>query len=127
MRGSGRAPVLALFVLLGGAAAQAQPFLGPETALSRPENPAAGARVAVADDGSFVAVWANRTTAPPASDVFVRRFGPDGSPRGAEFSVANQARGRQGGPGVAVAGNGSFVVVWLVDVAPGAHRLFARP
>ncbi|HEV7515839.1 MAG TPA: hypothetical protein VGR07_06040, partial [Thermoanaerobaculia bacterium] len=126
----GRLPIVLTFALLSAAAARAQAPLGSELALSRQANPGGGAQVAVAEDGSFVAVWVNTTEKPRASDVFVRLFGPDGRPRGPEFAVANQARGQQTEPQVAMAKNGTFVVTWLVDVMGrggfGVDRIVAR-
>jgi hypothetical protein len=123
-----RPVVLALLALLSGAAARAQPFLGPEIALSRPASPGSQARVAAAEDGSFVAVW--QTGSPRATDVLIRLFDAAGRARGPEFPVANQGRGHQISPQIAMAGNGTFVVVWLVDVTPQSgqalYRLFAR-
>ena len=132
MRIRGRFPIaltLAL-TLLSARAVLAQFPLGPEMALSRPASPGAVNEVAVAEDGSFVAVWASVTGPPRASDVFYRLFGPDGRPRGFELTVANQGRGQQSSPQIAMAKDGSFVITWAVDVqgrgGVGINRVYAR-
>jgi len=126
-----RVPLVLGLTLLPAMAAWAQFPLGPELALSRSANPGAVSEVAVAEDGSFVAVWASTSEKPRTSDVFYRLFGPDGRPRGFELTVANQGRGQQSWPQIAMAKDGSFVLTWLVDVQGqggfgGIQRVYAR-
>ena len=124
---STRPAVTLILGLAAAVAAYAGPLASPELALSRSQKPGSFAQLATAEDGSFVAVWTQLSPTPGGSDAVVRRFGPDGRPRGVEFPVANQARGHQGGPQIAIGANGSFVVAWLVaEEANGPLRLYAR-
>ncbi|HYU34053.1 MAG TPA: hypothetical protein VEW48_18010 [Thermoanaerobaculia bacterium] len=67
--------------------------------------------VALAPDGSFVAVWTQETEgdAEVNTDIFFRRFGADGKPLGPE-AVALGGYEEQSGPRVALKPNGDFVV-----------------
>jgi len=71
----------------------------------------AGPDLGFAADGSFVVVWAS-TQDLIHYDVWARRFGPNGRPRGGELRVSRLGKGNQGFPAVAVHPDGSFVVVW---------------
>lgn len=64
----------------------------------------------VADDGSFIVVWEGRDL--DKKGVFAQRFNGNGSLNGAEFLVNTYEVGDQKKPSVAVAGDGSFVIVW---------------
>jgi hypothetical protein len=66
------------------------------------------ADVAVSDDGSFAVAWLRDL------GIVVRRFNADGSPRGAEFLVAEAALPeiRLYAPQIAIARDGRFIVVW---------------
>jgi hypothetical protein len=66
--------------------------------------------VAANADGASVVVW----IAPDADGygIFGRRMSPDGAPVGAAFQINTTTGGDQLQPAVAVAGDGSFVVVW---------------
>lgn len=69
--------------------------------------------IAMAADGSFVAVWAQAdggVTEGPTTDILFRRFGPDGRPRGPE-AVAIGGFEEQSGPRIAMRATGDFVVV----------------
>jgi Calx-beta domain len=68
--------------------------------------------VAVWPDGSFAVVWRGFLGG-DSSDVFVRLFNPDGSPRGADLRVNTTTSGDQTTPSVAVdSATGNFLVVW---------------
>lgn len=72
--------------------------------------------VAVAPDGSFVAVWESDHVAAlrrDAPDIFARRYGADGRPRGPEFQVNTETVVDQIEPRVEVGADGRFVVVWM--------------
>lgn len=60
--------------------------------------------------GNFVVVWRRAYV----DEVRGRRFAADGTPRGGEFLVAPTTVGLIGEPAVAMAGDGRFVVTWLV-------------
>ncbi|HEX7180569.1 MAG TPA: hypothetical protein VF756_01910 [Thermoanaerobaculia bacterium] len=82
-----------------------------EHTASHPIDPA----VAMMDDGSFVAVWENRTdgTGPIYSGIEGRRFAADGTPLGGDFVVhpLNPTKGSHR-PVIATNGRGGFVVAW---------------
>lgn len=86
--------------------------LGPEFRLAR--NPAGGQEepdVAVAPDGSFVAVWTERVEGDfeVNTDVFYRRFARNGRPRGPE-ALALDGNEEQSAPRVTFRPDGSFIV-----------------
>jgi|GEM_PF-4764712 RTX toxins and related Ca2+-binding proteins len=60
--------------------------------------------------GNFVLVWRRAYV----DEIRGRRFAADGTPRGGEFVVAPSTAGLIGEPAVAMAGDGRFVVTWLV-------------
>lgn len=79
------------------------------------------AAVAAAPDGRFVAVW-QTDTSPEDVDGFSIRgrvYAADGSPRGEDFQVNDFFGGHQIEPKVAMADDGSFVVVWTSAESPG--------
>ncbi|HEX7182372.1 MAG TPA: hypothetical protein VF756_11050 [Thermoanaerobaculia bacterium] len=85
--------------------------------------------VAIAADGSFVTVWTQAVegNAEVNTDVYLRRFGPDGRPRGPE-AVAIGLHEEDSAPQVAMRPNGDFVVVcqhWIDPYAIVA-RVFSR-
>jgi hypothetical protein len=65
--------------------------------------------------GNFVAVWqsgGSGLAGTEDTDIFARRFRADGTPLSADLQVNLTVAGCQGGPAVASAPDGSFVVVW---------------
>jgi hypothetical protein len=75
------------------------------------------AAVAMDSSGGFVVAWTSGTyynNAPDGSGygVFARRFASTGTPLGGEFQVNTYTTGNQEQPAVAVAPDGTFVVVW---------------
>ncbi len=64
-------------------------------------------------EGNFVAVWQDES-GQDGSDfgIYARRFDAHGIPRGPQFQVNTFTVGGQGGPDVAMAPDGSFVIVW---------------
>jgi hypothetical protein len=92
----------------------------------RQGNPAGGERPlgmagtvdqAVADrDGTFLVVWTGSTAARPSTNVYVRRFNRDGTPRGNAIR-ANVPSSYNRFSGVAAIGpDGRFVVAWSAVV-----------
>jgi hypothetical protein len=76
-------------------------------------------KVGQADDGSFVAVWGAQA-GDGSVGIMVRRYEADGTPLGAEsMVVSGLAASGDFELSVAVAGNGSFVVVWTDYVFAG--------
>jgi hypothetical protein len=69
-------------------------------------------RVAGLPDGGFVVVWESEGQDGDGTGLFGRRFGADGQPSSPEFQVNTGTSGSQRDPHVAVAGDGTFVVVW---------------
>ena len=74
--------------------------------------------VAMNAGGDFVVVWASigspGTDASGAS-IQGQRFAANGTPQGAQFQVNGTTEGYQFRPGVALAGDGRFVVAWASD------------
>ena len=92
---------------------------------SSTENVESNPRIGVTNGGSFVVVWSSEVYDEP-NDVFARRFNAGGEAAGPEFQVELFA-GVQGGPSVAVEGDGDFVVAWSsVDQDGGGEGVFAR-
>jgi hypothetical protein len=82
---------------------------GLERRLSQgPAGPQSIPRVAAGEDGSFVAVWANRRTA--RFEVVARRFSASGSPVGPEIPM--QVGGEFNNPAGIAAYPGGFAVAW---------------
>jgi Ca2+-binding RTX toxin-like protein len=79
------------------------------------------ADVAADAAGNFVVVWRRAYI----DEIRGRRFAADGTPRGGEFVVAPATAGLRGEPAVAMAGDGRFVVTWLVR-AGGEGTVYAR-
>jgi len=89
------------------------PFRVNTNTFSQQASPA----VAIADDGSFVVVW--HSFFPTSGyDIQGQRFAGDGDPLGPEFKVNEQTSGVQAASDVAMAGDGSFVVVWQSSESP---------
>lgn len=73
--------------------------------------------IAMANDGSFVAVWDDDSGSSGGTDssdsgVFARRYNADGSPATDVFQVNTTTSGHQELPDVAFDGNGTYSVVW---------------
>ncbi|MCA9032985.1 MAG: hypothetical protein KDA66_19355, partial [Planctomycetaceae bacterium] len=66
-------------------------------------------QVAVAANGSFVAVWASSAG---SREVYMRRFATDGSPIGGETQVNTYSSNDQNAPAIAMAPDGRFVISW---------------
>jgi hypothetical protein len=89
------------------------PFLVNTHTFSQQVRPA----VATDADGSFVVVW-HSFFSESGYDVQGQRFAADGDPLGSEFKVNQHTTGVQAHPDVAMAGDGSFVVVWQSSESP---------
>jgi hypothetical protein len=69
--------------------------------------------VAMASNGSFVAVWQSFGGQDGYEvGTFARRFDASGAPLAAEFQVNTYTAGLEGNPAIAVDGDGDFVIVW---------------
>jgi hypothetical protein len=85
--------------------------------------------VALLPGGGFVATWTSGPFpfASKQSDVFVRRFGADGSPLGPEIQVNTTTFNEQGASQVKADGHGSFLVGWLNFGGEGTfYDVYAR-
>jgi hypothetical protein len=103
---------LLLLGFLAGLASpvQAQLVRGPEILVNAGKAGSQGAPdVAVAADGHSVVVWVDGLF--PAN-VMARVLAADGTPRTGDLRVSTSEPDFQGHPRVAMAANGSFVVVW---------------
>ncbi len=81
--------------------------------------------IAVAPDGSFVAVWeADGNLDGNGRGIFGRRFAADGTPLSGDFIVNATTQGDQTTPAIAMDGSGNFVVAWT---GPGTNKdIFMR-
>lgn len=82
--------------------------------------------VARAGSGAAVIVWAGAADDADLSEVMARRYGPGGEPVGDPFQVNQVTRLRQYNPRVAMAADGSFVVVWLSEINAPAVQVRTR-
>jgi len=77
--------------------------------------------------GGFVVVWdglGSNGTDTSNWSVKGRRFAADGSPKGGDFQVNSYTTSFQGGPAVAVDGQGDFVVVWFSEGSYGTDSSY---
>ena len=91
----------------------------------RPQrNPAVG----MASDARFVVAWEDDQASHGSSRIHARRFAADGAPiPGGAIAVSEGSEGQQRNPDLAVAPDGTFVVVWEDDQdGNGAYEIVAR-
>lgn len=81
-------------------------------------------RVAADASGNFVVVWTGADGF--AGGIFGQRYDATGAPLGGEFQVNTYTTGSQGGPAVAVATTGDFVVVWVSFQDGSAWGVFGQ-
>lgn len=83
--------------------------------------------LAMADPG-FVVVWTGPNPASPGqTEIWARRYALDGQALSGEFRVNVATSGNQLQPAVAMAADGSFLVVWASDQGDGSgYGVFAR-
>ena len=97
-----------------------------ESTAGRQSNVAAQSVSRDGDVGS-VAVWSADQLDGDGQGVFGRRYDPNGVPLAGEFQVNAYTTGDQTEPAVALAPNGSFVVVWSSQGQDGdGGGIFAR-
>ncbi len=70
------------------------------------------AGIAMDADGDFVVIWNSYYQDGNKRGVFSQRFGSNGSPVGSEFQVNTYTTDEQWARGIAMGGDGDFVVVW---------------
>ena len=75
--------------------------------------------VSADEAGNFVVVWQSDGVDGDAYSIQGRRFAPNGTPLGPEFTVNSDTAGYQYAPDVAVHDDGSFVVTWASDYVDG--------
>jgi len=80
-----------------------------------------GPAVAIAPDGGFVVVWESYGQDGSDFGIFGQRFELGGSPLDAEFQVNSYSDDYQRLPAVAMADDGSFVVVWTSNDQDGDY------
>lgn len=76
-------------------------------------------QVAADRDGSFLVAWTGRTASSPVLNVYVRRFNPNGTPRGNVIRANLPSQHDRHAPVIAVEPDGRFAVAWRSDV-PGS-------
>jgi hypothetical protein len=79
--------------------------------------------VAVAPGGAFLVAWQSFGFGPDGDDVLARRFaltaGGGAAPSGPEFLAHGTGTGEQTAPAVAASEQGTFLVAWQAEGAPG--------
>ncbi|MCH9674709.1 MAG: DUF4347 domain-containing protein, partial [Gammaproteobacteria bacterium] len=68
--------------------------------------------VSMAADGRFVVVWSSTNQDGDGTGIYGQRYDASGSALGVEFQIHTTTAGAQDAPSVALADDGSFVVVW---------------
>ncbi len=68
--------------------------------------------VSMADDGRFVVVWHSQNQDGDGGGIYGQLYDASGNPVGTEFLINETVAGDQRQPDVAMADDGSFVVVW---------------
>ena len=87
---------------------------------------AENAVVAASDDGSFIVVRQQKTSARNGWDLFGQRYDSTGARVGTMFRVNAINAGNQINPQVAVSQDGSFTVVWQSDEGNSGWEVMAR-
>ena len=100
----------------GGGSALGTEFQVNTVTLGPQFDPAVGADAA----GNFVVVWSAYQDG-DESGIVGRRYDSGGSPLGTEFQVNSYTTEQQSNPVIAVAPDGSFVVVWSSYGQDGSH------
>lgn len=82
--------------------------------------------VSVADDGSFVTVWADNSGTDNGWDIYAQMFDADGGKIGPAWQVNETTSGNQRFPGVTHLTDGSFAVTWEGNGPSDDAGVFAR-
>lgn len=98
--------------------------LGPPMRVPSAGQDGVEAALAAAPSGAFGVAWQGRGGADPA--LSVRLFSPNGRPRGAPLRVDASPRGFPGGPALAFAPDGGFVVAWSAFADGDGSGVFVR-
>lgn len=77
-------------------------------------------QVAIAADGSFVAVWTGDDG--NESGIFGQRFSPNGTPIGDEILINSEVDESQDAAAIAISNDGSFIVTWDSEDQDGDGR-----
>ncbi len=80
------------------------------------------AAVAMSPDGGYILVWESNNQDDDGYGIFAQRYDADGNVLGAEFKVNTVFHKHQTDPAVAVADDGSFVVVWVSEDQDGNNK-----
>jgi len=85
-------------------------------------------QVAMNDANEFVIVWEHNTADPNlATEIFARRFDPNGRPAGDQFQLNTYTQDKQRYPDVATGADGSFVAAWESNGQDGSgNGIFAQ-
>lgn len=116
------------------ARAPGSPITAPVTVSSNPNNDlfvnngeSDRTRVATNASGDFVVVWSVLSFASFTSEIYARAYTSSGAPRGPQFQVNTTTAENQETPAVAMAADGSFVIVWDSYGNDGNdHGIFAQ-
>ena len=85
------------------------------------------AEIVATPDGGAIVVWTSKDQDGGGEGIYAQRYDADGLPLGAEFQVNSATADDQTEPAIAVAGDGSFVVVWTSKIGDGnAEGVFGQ-
>ena len=79
-----------------------------------------GARIAMDAAGNFVVTWTSVGQDGSGTGIYAQRFDRTGEPRGTEIAVTTETLNDQRDSSIAMAADGSFVIVWRSDVQDGS-------
>ncbi|WP_109831263.1 putative Ig domain-containing protein [Reichenbachiella versicolor] len=103
-----------------GEASDAQEFRVNTTTSLDQSDPSVG----MDTDGNFVIAWQSRNQDGSDDGIYAQRYDASGTTQGTEFLVNSETSGKQSNPSIAVAADGSFVIVWQSFV--GAEDIYAQ-
>ncbi|MEQ1762822.1 MAG: peptidoglycan DD-metalloendopeptidase family protein [Pyrinomonadaceae bacterium] len=76
-------------------------------------------RIALDSAGNFVMIWESENQDGSGYGIYGQRYNSAGTPVGSEFRVNTTTTNSQHGPFVAMAPDGTFVVIWVSDFQDG--------
>ena len=79
-----------------------------------------GARIAMDAVGNFVVSWTSVGQDGSGTGIYAQRFDRTAEPRGPEIAVTTETLNDQRDSSIAMAADGSFVIVWRSDVQDGS-------
>ena len=93
--------------------------LGGAFGINQQMVPIVKSTVVIDNNGNSVFAWEAVFSSGSADEIHARRFDASGSPLSDEFRVNTTTTGTMRAPEIAMAADGSFVVVWNASIGPG--------